>query len=80
MALILQGSTKNLSISQFSGFRAISELRCIPTGYLPEEPKVRAQGATRGRHYWSMGGKSHLQEYRVKVNFELGNVNLKLNC
>ena len=41
-----------LTISQFSGRKAIKSLRYIPAGYLPNENEERSNMVARGRRWW----------------------------
>ena len=46
---------RDISIDQFSGSSKITQLQCIPAGYLPNESDVRQELIERGRKYWELG-------------------------
>jgi Domain of unknown function (DUF7025) len=49
---------QDLDIGQFSGKKAVVDLRYIPAGYLPNEFEARMQLAKRGRKYCTHGMRS----------------------
>jgi hypothetical protein len=51
---------KDLTITQFSGSRAVTELRYVPAGYLTEESHVRVKLMKRGQWYWQLGSEAQL--------------------
>lgn len=49
----------NLRLSQFSGQRAVVDLRYVPAGYLPKESERRLDLITRGKRWWAYSDGIH---------------------
>jgi hypothetical protein len=49
----------NLRISQFSGQRAVMDLRYVPAGYLPKESERRSRLIARGKRWWAYSDGIH---------------------
>jgi hypothetical protein len=50
-------------ISQFPGEKAISSLKFVPAGYLPDEAEKRKQLIARGRIYWELGSNIYYKQF-----------------
>ncbi|GKZ38850.1 hypothetical protein AbraIFM66950_011373, partial [Aspergillus brasiliensis] len=53
----------DLTIHRFSGRRAITSLKFIPAGFLPEEGSVRKELIRRGRKYWELGSSVNYKQF-----------------
>ena len=59
----LQTSSSLVSVSYYSGTRAIENLEFVPSDYMPEEASIREALITRGQRYWDYRDKGHFQDY-----------------
>lgn len=49
----------DLTVTQFTGQRAIKDLRYVPGGYLPNESEQRKTLTARGRLWWTKSSGVH---------------------
>jgi hypothetical protein len=49
-------------VSQFPGEKAISSLKFVPAGYLPDEAEQRKRLISRGRKYWELGSNIYYKQ------------------
>lgn len=59
----LKTSSTSVSVSYYSGTRAIGNLEFVPAGYMPEEALIREALIIRGQRYWDYRDKGHFQNY-----------------
>ena len=59
----LKTSSTSVSVSYYSGTRAIGNLEFVPAGYMPEEAGVGEALVVRGQRYWEYRDKGHFQNY-----------------
>ena len=59
----LKTSSTFVSVSYYSGTRAIENLEYVPAGYMPEDASIGEALIVRGQRYWDYRDRGHFQNY-----------------